>query len=81
MKYAVIDGGYEEHMRRIAEEAEKGMMEILGYVPNGRASDRLEYISVLCDQRRERARRRYLVERRGNCVVLMPVAFKKPVAA
>jgi len=64
-------------MRRIAEEADRGMIEILGYVPNGRASDRLEYIFALFEQQRERARRRYEVSMRGNCLVLMPLAFKK----
>ena len=77
MRLSVIDGGYEEYMRRLADEADKGMMEILGYVPDCRPSGRLGYLFALYQQRDERARRRYEVSMRGNCVVLVPLVFKK----
>jgi hypothetical protein len=81
MRLSVVNGGYEEYMRRLAEEADKGMMEILGYIPNGRASDRLEYMFAVFRQRDERARRRYEISMRGNCAVLKPAAFKRGQAA
>jgi hypothetical protein len=79
MRLSVIDGGYEEYMRRLSDEADRGMMEILGYIPDcGRPKrGRLAYLFALYDQRDERARRRYEVSVRGNCAVLVPLAFKK----
>jgi hypothetical protein len=78
MKFAVIDGGYEQHMQRIAERVERETVRVLGYMPNVNVEepDLWKYAGAKVKQRRERDRRRCDVAVAGDCIVLKPGAFK-----
>jgi hypothetical protein len=80
MKFAVINGGYEEYMRKLAEDCDREYAEFIAEFgpPPCRKKGKgfLAYFFALSDQRRERARRRYERSCRGNCVVLVPAVFR-----